>query len=73
MERPYRHEAERRLCGGIPFARPPSFRRRLYAALCGKVFEAGESVGRLAVGVLGGTGSRETQTCFVETACLARR
>lgn len=57
MERPYRHEAERRLCGGIPFARPPSFRRRLYAALCGKVFEAGESVGRLAVGALGGTGS----------------
>ena len=42
-------------------------------ALCGKVFEAGESVGRLAVGALGGTGSRETQTCFVETACLARR
>ena len=33
-------------------------------ALCGKVFEAGESVGRLAVGALGGTGSRETQTCF---------
>ena len=37
-------------------------------ALCGKVFEAGESVGLLAVGALGGTGSRETQTCFVETA-----
>lgn len=31
-------------------------------ALCGKVFEAGKSVGLLAVGALGGTGSRETQT-----------
>ena len=33
-------------------------------ALCGKVFEAGESVGRLAVGALGGTGSRETHGMF---------